>query len=134
MRTLPGGSMLSVSLSMEEIASYLNADIQLAAVNAHNMCVVAGPDNAIDQLINILDNSNIRNRKLHTSHAFHSNMMNPIVDEYQKFVAEIELNTPTLPIYSTVTSEIITDEMSCASYWAHICENQYCLREQLANC
>ena len=118
MQDLPGGSMLSVTLSKEEIQKYTNENIQLAAVNAPLLCVLAGPTKSIDELHITLTKLNINNKKLHTSHAFHSNMMNPIVDEYERVVSKVELRKPTLKIYSTVTGKLESDLFSTPKYWA----------------
>ncbi|WP_372654766.1 aminotransferase class III-fold pyridoxal phosphate-dependent enzyme [Halobacteriovorax sp.] len=118
MRDLPSGSMLSVRLNDEDIKQYLNDNIQLAAVNGPTLMVVAGPDNAIDTLKETLDSKNIQARKLHTSHAFHSSMMNEIVPIYKKYVDQFKLSNPSKKIYSTLLNKWVESEMSKSEYWA----------------
>lgn len=123
MSDLPSGSMLSVSLSRSESRRILeeydfSESIQIAASNARELCVLAGPDVSISSLIEKLNLLNIRNKKLHTSHAFHSNMMNPIVEIYEKFVDAIPLSEPTTKMYSTVTGRVESKLFTQSSYWA----------------
>jgi acyl transferase domain-containing protein/glutamate-1-semialdehyde aminotransferase len=118
MQDLPGGSMLSVSLSKEEVLRFTNNKIQLAAVNAPKLSVVAGPSSDIDELSKKLTALEINNKKLHTSHAFHSNMMDPIVDVYENIVSKIKLRKPTINIYSSVTAKLESDLFTSPKYWA----------------
>lgn len=117
-RSLPGGSMLSVRCSADAIQDKLTEDIQLAAVNSPNLCVVAGPDAAINAFSATLETEGLVTRHLHTSHAFHSAMMDPIVDEFVDAVRKLKLSPPTLPIMSTCTGDWLTDEQATSpEYW-----------------
>jgi len=116
---LPGGLMLSIRHSAEKIAEILPANLSLAAINSHNLCVVAGTEAAIEQFSIILDQQEILHKKLLTSHAFHSHMMDAIVPEFRKLVEEVELKRPDKPIVSTVTGEFLTDaDATDPAYWA----------------
>ena len=116
---LPSGMMLSIRHSADEIGGILPANLSLAAVNSHNLCVVAGTEEAIDQFSKILDEQKILHKKLLTSHAFHSHMMDAIVPEFRKLVEEVKLKRPEKPIVSTVTGNFLTDaEATDPAYWA----------------
>ena len=74
---LPAGSMLAVPLAAAEI--HVNGAISLAAINNPAMCVVSGPTPAIAAYEESLAKQSIACRRLFTSHAFHSAMMDPIL-------------------------------------------------------
>ncbi|HEX8185233.1 MAG TPA: acyltransferase domain-containing protein, partial [Blastocatellia bacterium] len=118
-QSLPGGAMLSVPLAEPEITGYLSADIALAAVNAPNRSVVSGPEDAIGELETRLRSEGVQSRRLVTSHAFHSRMMDPIVDEFTRITGTIKLNAPQVPYLSNVTGAWISEAQATdASYWA----------------
>ncbi|MBN2530562.1 MAG: amino acid adenylation domain-containing protein [Deltaproteobacteria bacterium] len=116
---LPRGSMLSVRVAATEIEQRLPAEIQLAASNSPGLSVVAGPPDAIAAFAEKLDSEGISTTLLHTSHAFHSEMMAPIVDPFKEAVEKVTRNAPTIPFVSTCTGDWITDEDAVSSeYWA----------------
>nr|WP_276207677.1 type I polyketide synthase [Paludifilum halophilum] len=119
MQEMPAGSMLSVSLDEEELKPYLHEDLSLAAVNAPTLCVVSGPDPAIRELAQQLSEEGREYRLLHTSHAFHSSMMEPVLDRWEAAVAELKLNRPETPYISNVSGTWIRDEEAVdPRYWA----------------
>lgn len=116
---LPVGGMLSVRHSHHKISALLNGELSIAAINSPNLCVVAGPRPELAEFSDLLNGLEIANKGLFTSHAFHSSMMDPIVDDFKTVVAEITLSTPTIPIVSTVTGVLLTDEQAIdPAYWA----------------
>ncbi len=119
MQSLPAGAMLSVSLPETQVKRLLNSSLALAAVNAPNMCVVSGPQAAIDQLEQQLIKQDVMCRRLHTSHAFHSAMMEPILAEFVEQFTAITLQAPQRPFISNVTGTWITAaEATDPQYWA----------------
>ena len=94
MQQQPAGSMLAVSLSEEEIGRYLRNGIGLATCNAPSLCVVSGPTNEIDALDNELSSQDIVTRALHTSHAFHSSMMDPVFEPFLEAVGQVSIHPP----------------------------------------
>ena len=119
MQSLPGGSMLSVALPEQQIGVWLTPELSLAAVNAPNLCVVAGVTAAIDTLETQLTDQNIACVRLHTSHAFHSSMMTPILEEFTDCVKKITLNPPSIPYLSNLSGGWITaDQATDPGYWA----------------
>jgi amino acid adenylation domain-containing protein len=119
MQALPGGAMLSVRMSAAELEAGLPADVSLAAENAPSACVVAGPDEAIAAFAKALERAGTASRRLQTSHAFHSAMMNPAVAPFEAEVRRIRLSAPQLPIASTLTGTWLTAEQAQdPHYWA----------------
>lgn len=113
------GAMLSVSLTPQEAESYLNEQISLAAINSPSLCVLSGTIDAIEHLERQLVASDVICRRLHTSHAFHSAMMEPVMEEFTALVQGVALHAPRIPYVSNVTGRWITEEQAVAPrYWA----------------
>jgi amino acid adenylation domain-containing protein len=116
---LPNGSMLSVRQNSTVVQSLLKGDLSIAAVNGPILCVVSGPSDQIASLSKLLDEQEIANKPLFTSHAFHSAMMEPILTDFKAVVEEVTLSKPSIKIISTVTGEILTDQQATdVSYWS----------------
>ncbi|MBD2339551.1 aminotransferase class III-fold pyridoxal phosphate-dependent enzyme [Calothrix sp. FACHB-156] len=117
---LPGGAMLSVRLPAKEVEPRLSTELAIAAINGPSLCVVAGPTEAIASLQQQLESEEIVCRHLHTSHAFHSPMMDSIVAPFAEVVAQVKLSAPQIPFVSTVTADWITAEQATdPMYWAN---------------
>ena len=119
MQALPAGRMLSVRCAAERLVPYLDDSLALAADNAPNACVAAGPAEAIEALQARLEAEGIASRALQTSHAFHSQMMEPAVAPFEALVRGIALHAPRIAIYSTSTGERLSDAQATdPGYWA----------------
>ncbi|MGD8828737.1 MAG: acyltransferase domain-containing protein, partial [Gammaproteobacteria bacterium] len=119
MQEQPGGGMLSIRLPESELAPWLGEGIELAGVNAPRLCVVAGSHAAVDALGKRLDEAEVAYSRLHTSHAFHSDSMAPVVEPFRERVAALKLSTPAIPVISTVTGQPLADEEATdPQYWA----------------
>jgi len=119
MQELPGGAMLSVPLPEDEVVRSLGPHLSLAAVNAPGRCVVAGPEDAVEALRGRLAERGVAARRLHTSHAFHSEMMEPILAPFVQLFAALELKPPQIPYLSNVTGTWITAAQATdPGYWA----------------
>ncbi|MDQ1350779.1 MAG: hypothetical protein QG657_1081 [Acidobacteriota bacterium] len=119
MQQMPEGSMLSVSLSEQELMPLLSEQLALAAINGPNQCVVSGPHNVVDAFARQLEEKGRQCRKLHTSHAYHSSMMDPILKTFEKKVAEVQRNQPIIPFISNVSGQWISNRDAVdPSYWA----------------
>ncbi|MEW6738149.1 MAG: type I polyketide synthase, partial [Acidobacteriota bacterium] len=120
MQSLMPGAMLSVPLSENAARDLLNKNLSLAAVNGPSLSVIAGSLPAIDELENQLKKQGIVSKRLTVTHAFHSQMMDAIVDTFAENVKKIALQSPQIPYISNVTgSWINTEEATNADYWAH---------------
>jgi acyl transferase domain-containing protein/acyl carrier protein len=119
MQSMPRGSMLSVGLDEEEILRLIGGSLSIAAVNGRSICSVSGPEEEIADLQRLLESRNIACSRLHTSHAFHSSMMEPAVERFGEFLSRISLRQPRLPFISNVTGRWITPEDAVdPGYWA----------------
>ena len=118
MQGLPGGAMLSVKLSEAETSTILDGELGIAAVNGPTLCVVAGPHEQIAALELRLTEKKVQHRRLHTSHAFHSSMMDPILEPFAVCVSGVQLAPPRIPYISCVTGTWIKDEEATSvEYW-----------------
>ncbi|WP_366934971.1 type I polyketide synthase, partial [Pyxidicoccus fallax] len=119
MQALPSGAMLAVPLSEDEVQPYLSGGLSLAALNSPMQCVLSGTHEAIEAVRNQLKDAGVQTHVLVTSHAFHSSMMDPILDAFTAQVAAVRLSAPTLPFISNVTGTWITAEQATSPrYWA----------------
>ena len=119
MQELPSGAMLSVALDEEQVRGLLGVRLSIAAVNAPSMCVVSGPAEDVDELDGQLKDQGTACQRLHTSHAFHSAMMEPILESFTRLIQKIKLQAPTIPYISNVSGTWITEAQATdASYWA----------------
>jgi acyl transferase domain-containing protein len=119
MQGMPAGAMLSVPLSEQEILAQLPSDLALAAVNAPSLCVVSGSCDSIGEFERHLNGRGVDCYRLHTSHAFHSAMMDPILAAFATRIASIKLLPPRIPFVSNVTGSWITPEDATdPSYWS----------------
>jgi amino acid adenylation domain-containing protein len=122
MQQMPEGSMLSVPLAEQELTPLLSshAELSLAAVNSKSHCVVSGPHDAIDTFARQLKEKGHESRSLHTSHAFHSKMMDPMIKDFEDRVAELSLKEKAdIPYISNVTGTWANIEEAASSrYWA----------------
>ena len=121
---LPGGSMLSVRLPEEHLKELLPKTLSIAAVNSKHLCVVAGTYEDIEAFAKLMESQDIPNKILFTSHAFHSSMMDPMLERFEETLKKVTLNIPSLPIISTVTGTWLTDsEATSVDYWVSHVKN-----------
>lgn len=119
MQSAPAGAMLAVRTSEAQLAALLGEGLDIAAINAPELCVAAGPFAAIEQLEALLNEGGIDSRRLHTSHAFHSAMMDPVVGELEQMAATIAYREPAIPYVSGVTGTWAGGASAASgTYWA----------------
>jgi acyl transferase domain-containing protein len=120
MDSMPGGSMLAVPLPEAALQPVLQFNISLAAVNAPAMSVLSGPGEAIDALEKQFVAQGLPCRKLHTSHAFHSSMMEPVLMQFVERMKRIKLKSPQIPCLSNLTGAWMTPELATnPEYWGY---------------
>ncbi|HEY0512517.1 MAG TPA: amino acid adenylation domain-containing protein [Thermoanaerobaculia bacterium] len=119
---LPGGAMLAVPLGEEAVAvaeGGLASGLSLAAVAGPELTVLAGTEEAVAAAEERLTAAGHVCRRLQTSHAFHSALMEPAVERFLALFEGIELHPPEIPYLSNVTGGWITaEEATDPAYWA----------------
>ncbi|WP_226781564.1 non-ribosomal peptide synthetase/type I polyketide synthase [Oceaniglobus trochenteri] len=122
MQDQPAGAMLSVRSGFDRVEPLLCDGVDLAARNAPQMIVLAGPDAEIGVVEARLHKADIPCKRLHTSHAFHSAMMDPVAAALADEAAKHAFGAPQIPYVSCVTGTWITDaEAMDPAYWARHC-------------
>lgn len=117
---LKSGDMLSIRLGEEQVVSYLNnyPELDLAAVNSPSRCVVSGVQEAIHSLHHQLKKQDIPCHRLHTSHGFHSQLMEPVLPKFREKLSQVTLQPPQTPFISTTTGNWIQpEEATSLDYW-----------------
>ncbi len=121
MQSLPaGGAMLAVSAGAERIETLLNGhsgQVGIAAVNSPQQTVLSGAAEAIEQVAELCQTEGIRATRLTVSHAFHSKLMDPILDEFEQAVSSIEMKPAAFPIAANLTGELSKDAFTKPDYW-----------------
>ncbi|MCB2311581.1 condensation domain-containing protein [Clostridium tagluense] len=119
MQGLPKGKMVSIEISEDNLRKYLNSKLDLVAVNSGSKCVISGKEEDIVAVVLVLENDGYKTISLKTSHAYHSYMMEPILEEFKGIMRSIKLNSPSIPYISCVSGKWITsDEAMDVEYWA----------------
>ena len=122
MQALPaGGAMLAVNASESVVAGVLAdcGDLRLgiAAVNAADSVVVSGAGQAVDVVAEALTGLGLRTKRLSVSHAFHSPLMDPMLDDFAKVAASVTYRRPELTMVSGLTGGVVTDDVTDPAYW-----------------
>jgi acyl transferase domain-containing protein len=136
MQAQDAGSMLAVFVSEDEARRYLTDRLSLAAVNAPELCVISGSNEDIEGLQQRLESEAIRTRRLVTSHAFHSWMMDPALEPFAEEVENIQLHPPEIEVISTATGRPLGNDALSPQYWTRhlretvrFCDALSCLAE-----
>ncbi|WP_030103815.1 acyltransferase domain-containing protein, partial [Actinoalloteichus caeruleus] len=116
MQALPeGGAMIALRATEDEVTPLLGEGVSLAAVNGPNSVVLSGEENAVVSVVARFDGR--KSTRLRVSHAFHSALVDGMLDEFHAVVASVTARTPSIPIASSVTGSLATDEMRDPDYW-----------------
>lgn len=118
MQTLPAGGRMDVVYSSERrIAELIGArtDVSIAAVNGPESVVISGDDKTVKVIIRELTGIGVGSKPLNVSHAFHSQLMEPMLDEFERVAAGVQYSTPRMRLIANVTGKATA---SCdAAYW-----------------
>jgi acyl transferase domain-containing protein/thioesterase domain-containing protein len=115
---VPKGGMLSVPLTPQELQPLLGPDLDLATVNAPELCVASGPLEALEALERRLAEREIEAQRIRIHIAAHSRMLEPILAPFRAYLQKIRLSAPKLPIFSNLTGKRLeTNEATDPEYW-----------------
>ncbi|MGM9427152.1 type I polyketide synthase [Hydrogenophaga sp. MI9] len=131
--SVPRGGMLSVPLPADEVRGLLGQDLDMASINAPELCVVSGPQDALDRLEARLREREIEPQRIQIDIAAHSRMLEPILGRFEAYLRSIRLSPPKLPIISNrdgqpLSAADATDPM----YWVRHLRNTVHFAEGLA--
>ena len=143
MQALPaGGEMVVVRADEARVAAALESEpkVAIAAINGPENTVISGEGQAVRRVAANLEAEGIETRTLQVSHAFHSPLMEPILNSFERVAKEITFHPPHLTLISNLTGSVVTDEVTNAAYWSrHIrqavrfAEGMQTLHEMAAN-
>ncbi|WP_455907854.1 type I polyketide synthase, partial [Streptomyces goshikiensis] len=119
MQALPaGGAMIAVEATEDEITPLLTDRVSVAAVNGPRSVVVSGDADAAAELAETLRARGRRVKRLTVSHAFHSPLMDAMLDAFREAAEAVSYAPPVIPIVSNLTGASVTAEEICtADYW-----------------
>ncbi|WP_240505335.1 type I polyketide synthase [Nocardia mangyaensis] len=126
-----GGAMLAAAVTEERALEVLASGtgpeggaaswvgvVSLAAVNAPNAVVFSGAVEAVSALRESLTAEGVKSSRLRVSHAFHSELMQPMLAEFEQIAAEVDYHPPRIPVVSNVSGVAAGDELLTPQYWA----------------
>ncbi|MDT5139090.1 MAG: hypothetical protein QOD58_3352, partial [Mycobacterium sp.] len=114
-----GGRMVAVFADAEQVKNVASEfpQVSVAAYNGRNT-VLSGPATDLEQIVTTCSNDGIRCSWLDTSHAFHSELLEPVLDEFEAYAAQLTFAVPTLPLVCNRTGAVLTSEAPLnAQYW-----------------
>ncbi|MFK5969645.1 MAG: beta-ketoacyl synthase N-terminal-like domain-containing protein [Candidatus Marithrix sp.] len=119
MQSVPKGSMLAVPLTEKELQPLLTDGIDLAVINIASQCVISGTEEVLELFATqLLADKGLECKLLYTSHAFHSEMMQPILPAFLEQVEKVNLQPPQIAYLSNVSGTWITsEEATDPNYW-----------------
>ncbi|MGV5039262.1 SDR family NAD(P)-dependent oxidoreductase, partial [Streptomyces sp. NRAIS4] len=116
MQALPaGGAMVAVQATEEEILPHLTDGVGIAAVNGPRSVVVSGAEDAVLEIAGIFTRQGRKTSRLKVSHAFHSPLMDPMLEEFAQSVSGLAFNEPRIPVVSNLTGSLA--EPYTPEYW-----------------
>jgi len=116
----PDGAMLALVATAQRAERAIAAHdrVAIAAVNGRESAVISGDANALAEIERALSAQGISNRRLAVAYGYHSPLMDPILDAWERFVSKITFSRPRLSLVSTLTGSLATyEEMSRPEYW-----------------
>ncbi|MEL7406510.1 MAG: alpha/beta fold hydrolase [Cyanobacteria bacterium J06558_2] len=121
MQNLPqGGAMYAVftdEATVAELIAPFGEQIAIAAVNTRQSIVISGNTATVQEVASKFESQGIKSKQLKVDHAFHSPLMQPILEEFGRVAQEISYNLPQIKLISNVTGKVAMDEVASSDYW-----------------
>lgn len=117
MQVTPPGAMLAVALPETEVRELVGSSLWLAAINAPKLTVVSGSSERIKALEHTLAQRQVNCRRLNTSRAFHSGLMEPALEAFRQAAQRVPMSAPKIPFVSNVSGGWASGEVANADYW-----------------
>ncbi|MGW4569389.1 type I polyketide synthase, partial [Streptomyces sp. NPDC004561] len=116
MEALPaGGAMVAVQATEEEVLPHLADGVSIAAVNGPESVVISGAEEAVLEIAEAFVQQGRKTSRLKVSHAFHSPLMDPMLEEFAEVVRGLTFNEPRIPVVSNLTGRLA--ESYTPEYW-----------------
>jgi acyl transferase domain-containing protein/acyl carrier protein len=121
MQSLPqGGGMLAVFTTLNELSEIVKEsglDVSVATSNSSRNQVLSGLKSELEKARNLLQTKGIESKELTVSHAFHSHLMDPILNDFRKIVEKVRFSKPEIPFFTNLTGKVAPDLVSTPEYW-----------------
>ena len=131
MQALPtGGAMVALQATEDEVRPLLGETVGIAAVNGPASVVISGSEDGVTAIAERLRAEGRRVHRLAVSHAFHSPLMDPMIDEFGTVARSLTVGRPTIPIVSNLTGRQAEDDFGTAGYWQAACPGRGAVRRQ----
>lgn len=116
---LPAGRMVSVRCRPDVLMPLVTrADVDIAVINEDASCVVSGSPDKVAALVKVFEQEEITWRDVQVSRAFHSAMLDPVLEEFSSLVDTVQFNSPTIPYVSNLDGHWVDAEQVCQpAYW-----------------
>ncbi|OEJ42884.1 polyketide synthase [Streptomyces agglomeratus] len=116
MQALPaGGAMIAVQATEDEVLPRLTAGVGIAAINGPRSVVVSGAEDAVTAIAEVFRQQGRKTSRLKVSHAFHSPLMDPMLEEFTQAVRGLAFGKPQIPVVSNLTGRLA--EPYTPEYW-----------------
>ncbi|WP_018568368.1 type I polyketide synthase [Streptomyces sp. PsTaAH-124] len=133
MQALPaGGAMIAVQATEDELLPLLTEQAGIAALNSPQSTVVSGAEAEVLAIAEHFAAQGRKTKQLAVSHAFHSPLMEPVLEEFRAVAESLTYHPSRIPFVSTVTGEAVTDELTSAAYWTEHIRKPVRLTDALA--
>ncbi len=113
-----GGVMVAVAAGQSEVAPLLTEGVEIAAINGPNAVVLSGVADRVSAVADQLAQLGRRVHRLAVSHAFHSVLMEPMLEQFAQLVAEIKPGQPRIDLVSNISGQLAGPEYGTPRYWA----------------
>jgi len=116
------GSMAVVFTSAEKVTAAIRAygnDISIAAINGPELTVISGKKETVRTVMQSLKQTGVGSREMQVSHAFHSSLMEPVLEAFHKIASGVRYQLPQIPLVSNVTGAIAGAAITDAAYWGN---------------
>ncbi|WP_394846826.1 type I polyketide synthase [Pendulispora brunnea] len=114
----PGGAMIVLQATEDEVRPHLDARVDIAGLNAPQSTVIAGDENAVQAIARHFEALGRKTTRLRVSHAFHSPLVDPMLDEFRRVAETLSYQPPRIPIVSNLTGQRgQANDMASAEYW-----------------
>ncbi|HEY7509709.1 MAG TPA: SDR family NAD(P)-dependent oxidoreductase, partial [Vicinamibacteria bacterium] len=118
MQSLPaGGAMAAIFAPEDAVRAALPAGAAVAAVNGPDNVVVSGPEGAVRAVREAFEARGVRTQALKAAHAFHSALMDPVLDALEQAASPLRFTPPRIPLVSNLTGRPLGDDPVDARYW-----------------
>jgi epothilone polyketide synthase D len=121
MQGLPaGGTMVSIAASEAQVALEVSShasSVSIAAINAPEQIVIAGAEDAVHAIAASFAARGVRTKPLSVSHAFHSPLMDPMLDAFQRVAESVAYHRPSTTLITSLDGSLVTDEVRTPAFW-----------------